>query len=128
MWLSYPKILNYKSFCRCKTKKYLVQLPKVSIVVVFFDEYWSILLRTIHSIYNRTPHELISEIILVNDNSTLPELYDPLQKYVDENFKGLVKILVMNTRKGLVGGRLAGARKANGEVLVIAVSSLNFVL
>lgn len=61
----------------------------------------------------------MSEIILVNDNSTMPELYDPLQKYIDENFKeGLVKLLVLSERKGLVGGRLAGARKATGDVLV----------
>jgi polypeptide N-acetylgalactosaminyltransferase len=91
---------------------------------VFFDEYWSVLLRTIHSIYNRTPHELINEIILVNDNSTTPELYEPLQKYVNENFNGLVKLLVMNERKGLVGARLAGARKASGDVLVNCFSIL----
>jgi polypeptide N-acetylgalactosaminyltransferase len=72
----------------------------------------------IHSIYNRTPHELIQEIIIINDKSTLVELYEPLQTYVDRNFNGLVKIHVMTERKGLVGGRLEGARKAKGDVLV----------
>lgn len=85
-----------------------MQLSKASVIVVFFDEYWSVLLRTIHSIYNRTPHELLKEIILVNDNSTLLNLYEPLEKYVAENFKGLVKIIVTKGRRGLVGARLEG--------------------
>jgi polypeptide N-acetylgalactosaminyltransferase len=85
---------------------------------VFFDEYWSILLRTIHSIYNRTPHELVQEIIIINDNSTLNELYEPLETYVKRNFNGLVRVHVLRDRKGLVGGRLEGAKKAKGDVLV----------
>lgn len=76
------------------------------------------LLRTIHSIYNRTPRELLHEIILINDNSTMTELYDPLEDYVKQNFDGLVKIFVQKERRGLVLGRLEGARFAKGEVLV----------
>jgi polypeptide N-acetylgalactosaminyltransferase len=75
-------------------------------------------LRTIHSIYNRTPHELIHEIILVNDASTKQELYEPLEKYVKENFNGLVKIIVNKERKGLIVTRLVGAKIASGEVLL----------
>lgn len=111
---------------RCRNKKYLKQLSKVSIIIVFFDEYWSILLRTIHSIYNRTPHELIQEIIVVNDNSTLVELYEPFSTYVKRNFNGLVRVHVLRERKGLVGARLEGARKARGEVLVSQISSFKF--
>lgn len=75
-------------------------------------------MRTLHSIYNRTPHELLQEIIVVNDNSTLVELYEPLETYVNRNFNGLVRIHVSRERKGLVGGRLEGARQAKGDVLV----------
>lgn len=85
---------------------------------MFFDEYWSVLLRTLHSIYNRTPHELIHEIILVNDNSTITELYDPLRVYVENNFHGLVRIHILNERRGLTVGRLEGARQSSGQVLV----------
>lgn len=95
-----------------------MQLPKVSIIIVFFDEYLSVLLRAVHSIYNRTPRELLVEIILVNDGSTIVELYEPLHSYVKQNFKGLVTILTMKDRRGLVVGRLEAARKAKGEVLV----------
>jgi polypeptide N-acetylgalactosaminyltransferase len=114
------------SFHSCKTKKYLKQLSKASIIIVFYDEYWSILLRTLHSIYNRTPHELLREIILVNDNSTLDELYEPLEKYVKEHFKGLVWIHKLNERRGLTVGRLEGAKRARGEVLV-GLMTLKFI-
>lgn len=88
----------------------------MSIVIVYFDEYWSILLRTLHSIYNRTPHELLHEIVLVNDNSTLPELYEPLEAYVTKNFNGLVNIFTTDEHMGLAAARIEGARKAKGEV------------
>ena len=102
----------------CKINKYLTNLPKVSIIIIFHNEVLSVLLRTIHSIINRTPHELIHEIILVNDNSTEPELFNPLQKYVDHNFPAFVKVKVLNERKGLIVTRLEGAKIATGDVLV----------
>lgn len=101
----------------CKTLKYLAKLPRVSIIIIFRDEVRSVLLRTIHSVINRTPAELLHEVILVNDNSTNRELYEPLQDYVKKNFKN-VKIKNLNERKGLIVTRLEGARIASGEVLV----------
>lgn len=73
---------------------------------------------------NRTPKELLHEIILVNDKSTKKELYEPLQKYVDENFKGIVKILNLPERKGLIVTRMEGAKIATGEVLVFLDSHI----
>lgn len=74
--------------------------------------------RTLHSIVNRTPKELLREIILVNDNSTLPELYEPLTDYIKENFGSLVMIREMKERKGMINSRMDGARFASGEILV----------
>ncbi|GFW33893.1 polypeptide N-acetylgalactosaminyltransferase 5 [Trichonephila clavipes] len=54
----------------CRVKEYLSKLPKVSFVIPFHNEHWSTLLRTVTSVVNRSPSELIYEIILVDDYST----------------------------------------------------------
>ena len=102
----------------CRIQKYSSALPKVSIVIIFYDEVFSMLKRTIHSIYNRTPLRLIREIILVNDASTDRALYDDLSNYVREHFGKIVKIKNMSERKGLIVARMEGARIARGEILV----------
>ncbi|XP_067138577.1 putative polypeptide N-acetylgalactosaminyltransferase 10 isoform X2 [Centruroides vittatus] len=54
----------------CKNKLYLNKLPVASVVVPFHNEHGSTLLRTVTSVLNRAPPELIKEIILVDDFST----------------------------------------------------------
>lgn len=70
----------------CLYKKYFADLPKTSVIIIFYNEVLSVLLRTVHSVYNRTPKELLHEIILVNDDSTEEELGEKLNDYLDENF------------------------------------------
>ncbi|KAG5681321.1 hypothetical protein PVAND_010769 [Polypedilum vanderplanki] len=102
----------------CRAQKYSSVLPKVSIVIIFYNEVFSMLKRTLHSIYNRSPLRLIREIVLVNDASTESELYNDLKKYVKKNFGKFVKIKNLKERKGLIVARMEGARIAKGEILV----------
>lgn len=50
------------------------KLPPTSIVVVFHNEAWSVLVRTVHSVLDHSPSHLLHEIILVDDYSSLREL------------------------------------------------------
>lgn len=104
--------------------KYLKKLPKTSVIIICYNEWLSILLRTIHSVYNRTPRELLHEIIIVNDASTKLELYEPLAKHVRENFDERVTILNLKERSGLIVARMEGSRKATGEVLTFLDSHM----
>lgn len=59
--------------CRCREKSYPADLPSASVVICFYNEALSALLRTVHSVLDRTPTHLLHEIILVDDNSELGE-------------------------------------------------------
>lgn len=103
----------------CKTIKYSNDLPKTSIIIPFYDEWPSVLIRTVYSIINRTPRHLLQEIILVDDNSRLVELKSLLDKYIDKKFpRGLVKLIRNPTREGLIKARIKGWKQSTGEVVV----------
>ena len=53
----------------CVDRKYPSGLPATSVVIIFHNEAYTVLLRTITSVVNRTPPELLHEIVLVDDYS-----------------------------------------------------------
>lgn len=68
--ISLDRSLPDQRSAECRKLKYnLYKLPKASIIIIFTEEGWSTLLRTVHSILNRTPKELLEEIVLVDDFS-----------------------------------------------------------
>ncbi|XP_029439196.1 polypeptide N-acetylgalactosaminyltransferase 10 [Rhinatrema bivittatum] len=99
----------------CMKKLYAEKLPNTSIIIPFHNEGWSSLLRTVHSILNRSPPELIAEILLVDDFSNKEHLRTRLEEYIVPFPK--VKIVRANKREGLIRTRVLGASLATGEVL-----------
>ncbi|KAM4545403.1 polypeptide N-acetylgalactosaminyltransferase 10 [Odontesthes bonariensis] len=99
----------------CKQKLYAEKLPNTSIIIPFHNEGWSSLLRTVHSVLNRSPEELIAEILLVDDFSDKEHLKVVLEEYMVRLPK--VRILRNKKREGLIRTRLLGANAAKGEVI-----------
>uniref|UniRef100_A0A665TFP0 Polypeptide N-acetylgalactosaminyltransferase n=1 Tax=Echeneis naucrates TaxID=173247 RepID=A0A665TFP0_ECHNA len=99
----------------CKQKLYGEKLPNTSIIIPFHNEGWSSLLRTVHSVLNRSPPQLIAEVILVDDFSDKGHLKAPLEEYMARMPK--VQILRTKKREGLIRTRLLGAAAAKGEVI-----------
>ncbi|XP_054610180.1 polypeptide N-acetylgalactosaminyltransferase 10-like [Dunckerocampus dactyliophorus] len=99
----------------CKQKLYAEKLPNTSIIIPFHNEGWSSLLRTVHSVLNRSPPQLIAEVILVDDFSDKEHLKAALEEYMGHMPK--VRILRTKKREGLIRTRLLGAAAAKGEVI-----------
>lgn len=74
-------------------------------------------MRTCYSVLNRSPKELIREIILVDDNSNKLFLKSKLDEYVAEHLPK-VKIVRLAKRSGLIVARMAGARVATSDVII----------
>lgn len=56
---------------RCQDLKYKENLPTASVIICFYNEHFETLLRTVHSILDRTPSRLLHEILLIDDHSDL---------------------------------------------------------
>ena len=91
-------------------------LPTTSIVIVFHNEAWSTLLRTVHSIIRTSPRALLKEIILVDDASEREYLGKKLEDYV-AGLEVSVRVLRTVKRSGLIRARLQGADEATGDVI-----------
>uniref|UniRef100_A0A3Q1G3B8 Polypeptide N-acetylgalactosaminyltransferase 6-like n=1 Tax=Acanthochromis polyacanthus TaxID=80966 RepID=A0A3Q1G3B8_9TELE len=102
---------------RCVERKFrrCPPLPTTSVIIVFHNEAWSTLLRTVHSVLHTSPAILLKEIILVDDASTAEHLKSRLEEYVRQ--LKIVHVVRQLERKGLITARLLGASKAQGEVL-----------
>ncbi|XP_077589153.1 putative polypeptide N-acetylgalactosaminyltransferase 8 isoform X2 [Stigmatopora nigra] len=107
---------------RCAEKKYPFDLPSLSVILIYMDEALSIIKRAIRSLIDKTPANLLIEIILVDDHSTNEDLKGMLDDYIrliHEERPGLLKQIVHKEQLGLTRARLSGWEVATGDVVAI---------
>ena len=102
---------------KCKYVDYPKKLPRVSVIIVFHNEGWSPLLRTVHTVIKQSPPEVLGEIVMVDDFSAKAHLKEQLDEHLKQ-FNGLVKVVRNERREGLIRARSIGAQNAKEEVLV----------
>lgn len=100
-------------------------MPKASIIMIFYNEPMSTLFRSVVSILNRTPKELIHEFVFVDDGGHAPWIkgeQSQLQKFVESHAK--FKLIRIKKQSGLMRARTRGALSATGDVLVFLDSHI----
>ncbi|KAJ2939355.1 hypothetical protein O0L34_g13449 [Tuta absoluta] len=135
----------------CQRVVYDAELPSVSVIIIFHNEPYSVVIRTIWSVINsarrdqpwykkanfvdratgrtmnlgypgqdpNSQHVYLKEIILVDDNSTLPELKGKLSHYIRTRLPpNMIRILRLPERGGVTQARFAGSKSAVGEVMI----------
>ncbi|XP_030846514.1 polypeptide N-acetylgalactosaminyltransferase 1 [Strongylocentrotus purpuratus] len=104
---------------QCKSLVYPEVLPTTSVIIIFHNEAFSALLRTVHSVINRSPRHLLKEIILVDDASTQEHLKVKLDDYISRHFHSSARVRIerLPTRSGLIRARIHGALNAIGDIL-----------
>nr|XP_040575982.1 polypeptide N-acetylgalactosaminyltransferase 35A-like [Lepeophtheirus salmonis] len=105
--------------CKNYTDNSYAKLPTASIVICYFREDLSTLLRTIHTVVKRSPANLLKEVIVVNDHSDI-DIFDKLIENVNKESHLIQKVRFVTPpeRFGLIRARIFGSTYATGDVLV----------
>lgn len=102
----------------CFRFKYdLRQLPTVTVIIPYYNEALSMILRTVHSVLNRSPDQLLEEVILVDDKSTDLHLQSA---FIDNHLSLLPKVKIIHNSKrvGLVVSRMNGFRASRAPIVI----------
>ncbi|XP_061415301.1 polypeptide N-acetylgalactosaminyltransferase 18-like [Lethenteron reissneri] len=114
----------------CSTKQYPSDLPDLTLVLIFYNEGLSILLRALHSAVRNTPAHLLKEVIFVDDKSDLPELQETMtnkvQEFARERTNITIRIIRHKKQLGLSASRVSGIRAASGSVVAIMDGHVEF--
>lgn len=105
-------------FPECRDLTYPEKLPTTSVIIIFYNEDSQTLMRTVHSVIDRSPSQLLAEIILVDDFSTESALKDPLDTRV-LNLPVDTRIIRNEKREGLIRSRLIGAKEAKVRIYIL---------
>lgn len=71
---------------RCKYWHYDENLLTSSVVIVFHNEGWSTLMRTVHSVIKRTPRRYLAEIVMIDDYSNKGAFLFPTSCWALDSF------------------------------------------
>ncbi|XP_022328261.2 polypeptide N-acetylgalactosaminyltransferase 5-like isoform X1 [Crassostrea virginica] len=113
-----PEILEKE----CYDVEYDAHLPEVSVIIPFRNEAFSTLLRTVHSVLDKSNPDILGEIILVDDGSDLDDLKTKLNLYLSHLPK--VHLVRLPESKGLMTSRQTGIDNAKYDVIVVMDSHL----
>ncbi|OON20114.1 hypothetical protein X801_04011, partial [Opisthorchis viverrini] len=106
----------------CRTQKFPANQPATAVVICFHNECWSTLLRSVHSVLDTVPENLLKEIVLVDDFSTYEYLKSPLDRYMKQLKK--VKVIHTDKREGLIRARMIGMNASTAEILTFLDSHI----
>lgn len=118
--------------CRKKHTRYPSDLPSASVVFIFHNEHYETLLRSVHSVLNRSPPRLLQQVILIDDAS-MPvhgkfskaqwmKLQSPLLEYCNTLPK--VLLVKLQERRGLMVARMEGVWRATGDAVIFLDSHI----
>ena len=116
--ISYNRTLPDVRDSLCAKLSYDRILPSASVIIIFTNEAWSPLIRTIWSVLNRSPAHHLKEILLIDDFSDRVELQGKLERYIETQLPSKVRLVRLKERQGLIRARLAGAKEATGDVII----------
>eukprot|EP00918_Siedleckia_nematoides_P053819 GHVU01117612.1.p1 GENE.GHVU01117612.1~~GHVU01117612.1.p1 ORF type:complete len:655 (+),score=110.99 GHVU01117612.1:2-1966(+) len=119
-------IMDYRP-AECKGMDYDIStLPHATVIIVFYNEPFSTLFRSVHSVLDRTPPELLNEIILVDDGSDKVHIREGGNNQVLDYANSLAKTRMIRNPKrlGIVGARMLGIRASASPIFVILDSHI----
>ena len=72
-------------------------------------------MRSISSILYRTPDQLLKEIIVMDDFSDIPDLYENVSNSI-RSLSSKIQLVRLPERNGLIRARIFASRRATGDV------------
>lgn len=102
------------------------RLPKLkaSIIICYYNEAPSALLRTIYTVLRRSPLQLVEEILVIDDFSNQDYISEKIKPFLETTALNYVSFHRTSKREGLIRARLFGVEKAKGDVLLFLDSHI----